>query len=123
MLWRSDTPRITVLFGDRTWAEFADEWRERVQARTRGDPPAGRYAPIRGFGNIWGNDDGVHSRLGWATGPERGFCAKVQHFERGFALASEGVEDCLEGKYNMARQPDFTPLLFIVDNSRKWQRY
>ena len=123
MLWRSDTERICVFFEDGAWQEFADDWHSGVEISTRGDPPAGLYSPVMRLGYLWGKNDDVCCGLGWAVSPEKGFCAKVQDLGKGFMLCSQVVEECLPGMYNMAREPDFTPLLIIALDSGKWQRY
>jgi hypothetical protein len=87
MLWRSDTNLSYILFGDGAWAPSNETWNGQ-EPSSRGEPPAGFYRPERGFGYIWGVRDDVFTRLGWATMPEKGFCAAVQNFEQGFALAS-----------------------------------
>ncbi len=44
--------------------------------------PAGRYAPVSGFGLVWRGDleggHGYRERLGWAVEPERGYAADFQ---------------------------------------------
>ena len=62
---------IYVLFDDNTVQRFQDTYVD-------GDPepeilpPAGLYAPVRGFGKVWREGTGarVRERLGWATAPE-----------------------------------------------------
>jgi len=40
-------------------------------------PPPGLFEPIRGFGFVWFEKlGGPASQLGWATDPEKGFCAR-----------------------------------------------
>jgi hypothetical protein len=49
------------------------------------DVPDGFYQPVRGFGLLWRNDEGlisnnVRERLGWAIEPEQGF--DIQYFKK-----------------------------------------
>jgi hypothetical protein len=80
MLWRSDTRRVIVFYGgDRTWTEFTDQWTEGAAIPSRGTPPPGLSAPIRGFGYIWGTYDSVYDGIGWALEQEKGFHSWRQH--------------------------------------------
>ncbi len=89
MLWASalaDQPRkvIYALFNNGTYQRYDDTWIENVDPATTGDnPPAGRKAPIRGFGKVWHNNPTARSGLGWALGDEAGTSAQIQRFERG----------------------------------------
>ena len=121
MLWRSDTDRVTALFGNGAWTEFLDRWAEGSPIPSRGTPPAGRLVPQRGFGYIWGIHDQVAQGLGWALEDERGYCARVQSFERGFLLRSERVQSCMNGLYNWANDPSFTPVFLAVYGNGVWR--
>ncbi len=123
MLWRSDTYRVTVFYDDGAWAEFPDQWAEGAPIPSRGSPPVGRLAPIRGFGYIWGIHDNVANRLGWALEDEKGFCANIQAFERGFIFHSSTILHCQDELYNWATHPDFTPLFFSAYGDGSWKRY
>ncbi|MCB0069145.1 MAG: hypothetical protein KDD77_18410 [Caldilineaceae bacterium] len=121
MLWRSDTNLSYILFNDGSWAPSNETWNGQ-EPPSRGDPPAGLYRPERGFGYVWGVRDDVFTRLGWATMPEKGFCAAVQPFEQGFALASALVESCTpDNLYNQAFEPGWQPLLMALDNTGRWR--
>ena len=121
MLWRSDTNLSYILYGDGTWAPSNETWNGQ-EPPWRGDPPAGLYRPERGFGYIWGVRDDVFTRLGWATMPEKGFCAAVQSFEQGFALASAPVPSCTaENLYNQAADASWRPLLLTFSDDGRWR--
>ncbi|HIC88051.1 MAG TPA: hypothetical protein EYP04_01420, partial [Anaerolineae bacterium] len=87
MFWRHDTMRVVVFYNDGTWTEFADQW-DGFTTVSRGNPPPGRVAPIRGFGYLWGIYDDIANRLGWGLEEEKGFCANIQQFEQGFIMHS-----------------------------------
>lgn len=123
LLWRQDTDRMYVLFNDGTWTGFLDEWDQVSSIPSRGNPPAGRHAAVRGFGYLWGSNDGVWTQLGWALEEEKGFCARIQPCERGFLLRSSTVKTCLNDLYNQARSSDFTPILFAVYDNGSWRRH
>jgi hypothetical protein len=121
MLWRSDTNLTYILYNDGTWELSNLAWDGR-EIPTRGEPPPGLYRPERGFGYVWGVRDDVFARLGWATMPEKGFCAAVQSFEQGFALASAAVPSCTpENLYNHVFDPDWRPLLFTLIHGGRWR--
>ncbi len=120
MLWRSDTNLTYILYGDGTWGPSNETWDGR-EVPWRGDPPAGLFRPERGFGYVWGARDDVFTRLGWATMPEKGFCAAIQPFEQGFTLASAVVESCTpDNLYNSVFDADWRPLLYAFENNGRW---
>jgi hypothetical protein len=94
MIWTSqvgDLPpgAIYALFNAGTYQRFADNWVEGsdpVDAPGGSSPPAGRTAPIRGFGKVWGLNPSVRNGLNWALGGENGTGAQMQRFERGEML-------------------------------------
>lgn len=123
MFWRYDTMRVIVFYNDGTWTEFTDQW-DGFTTVSRGNPPPGRVAPIRGFGYLWGIYDEVANRLGWGLEEEKGFCANVQPFEQGFIFHSSTVPYCHQDKlYNHATNPAFKPLFFAVYGDGTWRRY
>jgi hypothetical protein len=86
MLWREDAGLIYVLPSVLQWASFEDTW-ESDQPEPDVQPPAGLYAPVRGFGKLWREElEGQVSALGWATAPERGATLLVQRFAKGLLL-------------------------------------
>ncbi len=121
MLWRSDTNLSYILFGDGSWTPSNETWNGQ-EPPWRGEPPPGFYRPERGFGYIWGVRDDVFTRLGWATMPEKGFCAAVQNFEQGFALASVPAPSCTaENLYNQATDASWRPLWLTFINDGRWR--
>jgi hypothetical protein len=61
--------------------------------------------------------------LGWAVAPEKGFCAALQSFERGFAFVSAAVNSCTaENLYNHVFEPGWQPLLYAFGDSGRWRR-
>lgn len=89
MIWASalaDQPRksIYALFSNGSYLRFDDNWVEGVDPVDPGEvAPAGKKAPIRGFGKVWKNNPTARNGLGWATGDESGTGAQIQRFERG----------------------------------------
>ncbi len=114
MLWRSDTDEAYVLLNDGGWLPITEPWNGEPPAG-RGSAPAGLVAPERGFGWVWSTRDDVFRALGWATDREKGFCALLQPFERGFLLRSSGVASCTADElYNFAAEPGWRPLALAV---------
>lgn len=122
MFWRSDNDRAYVFFNDGEWAPIDEKW-EGQEIPSRGDPPAGLRAPERGFGYAWSRRDDLFQRLGWANDQERGFCAVIQSFERGFILQSSAVEFCQDQLYNHARAPEWQPLLIVAVDNVGWRNF
>lgn len=123
MLWRRDTDRIYIFYDNSQWQSQPDEWVDGMEPPSRGAPPAGLQAPIRGTGWVWANDEAIFLGLGWATDKQKGFCADVQPFEQGFLLQSSTVEFCHEEHlYNFAREATFGVLALQVHNTGYWQR-
>jgi hypothetical protein len=79
MIWLQHDDLIYVLFDDGTYQTFEDTWVAGQPDSVPGlAPPAGRVAPVRGFGKVWSGDADVRSRLGWALIEERGFETQLQ---------------------------------------------
>ncbi len=74
MIWRGDTRKIIVLYGDGSWAEFNDTWTEADGATPGDNAPDGLYKPEHGFGKVW-TQIGGQSVLGWATDTEQAYNA------------------------------------------------
>lgn len=89
MVWASQladvpTRTIYVLYNNGTFARYDDTWTEGVDPESGGETaPAGRVAPIRGFGKVWRSNAPVQQGLGWALAGEVGAGAQIQRFERG----------------------------------------
>lgn len=122
MFWRSDNNRAYAFFTDNSWLPVNERW-DGQPVPSRGEPPAGMRAPERGFGYAWGVRDDFFQRLGWATDQERGFCAIIQSFDRGFILQSSDVEFCQDNLYNHARAPEWQPLFLVVANDGSWRNF
>ena len=123
MIWRRDTDTLYVFYNNGHWQPMPDQWDGVAEPPSRGAPPPGLQAPIRGAGWIWGNNDGVFQGLGWATDKQKGFCAEVQPFAQGFLLQSSIVEFCHEEKlYNFAREGGFGVLFLKALATGYWQR-
>ncbi len=121
MLWRSDTDTSYVFYSSGGWFPIEFGW-DGGPARDRGSPPPGLQAPQRGFGYVWSLDDEIFNGLGWARDQEKGFCAFVQEFERGFILRSSEVASCTpENLYNFATAGDWTPLLYVAVENAQWR--
>ena len=90
MFWRGDTRTIYVFKGGATdtygtWWQFPDTWQEGDPLPSK-TPPVKLYAPVRGFGKVWHNNESVQLDLGWALEPESNTGAVWQQYERGNAL-------------------------------------
>lgn len=121
MFWRSDTDGAYILVNDGRWLPITEPWNGEPPAG-RGAPPAGLVAPERGFGWVWSNRDDVFEALGWATEREKGFCALLQPFARGFLLRSTNVPSCTpDNLYNFATDPSWRPLALSLREDG-WQR-
>lgn len=90
MFWNGDAKQIYVLDSSQlAWFEYTDTWVTGDPPGGAETPPAGLYAPVRGFGKIWREKTDVRMRLGWATAPEASIAAVMQPFERGMMLRVE----------------------------------
>ncbi len=94
MLWRQDLSLIYMLSDSGDWQVMGDKWRE---GDLDFDPaivaPNGRYQPVRGFGKVWREAEGVRETLGWGLSEEVGFEVQIQEFERGVAVDLATHED------------------------------
>jgi hypothetical protein len=84
MLWREDHKVIAVFYAEGQWQAFADLWQEGQPVSDSGlFPPTGLLQPVRGFGKVWREREGVRARLGWAKQVEQGLCITVQECQGG----------------------------------------
>ncbi|MCX6047887.1 MAG: hypothetical protein NT075_22535 [Chloroflexi bacterium] len=121
MLWRSDTDLAYTFFSDGQWSPINEHW-DGKDIPSRGTPPQGLQAPVRGFGYVWGIRDDFFNRLGWAREQEKGFCATIQPFEKGFILQSSTIEFCTpDNLYNHSRDGDWAPLFFAMMEGGQWR--
>ena len=81
MLWlkasneRRPFDQVLILFDDDVfsprWQTVSDEWSEEMpESNPNIVAPGGYHQPIRGFGLVWREEQGVRDRLGWATDEE-----------------------------------------------------
>jgi len=81
------TKMIYALYSGGTYQRFPDTWTEGVDPENLSGieaPPAGRFAPRRGFGKVWAANPTVRAGLRWALGSEQGATGSmIQRFERG----------------------------------------
>jgi hypothetical protein len=75
ILFDNDTLQIT------TWQARTDFYQEGEQVG--GTPPPGRIPPVRGFGKIWWNDEGVRNNLGWPVETEQSGYGSAMFFNSG----------------------------------------
>ena len=107
MIWRQDSDDLFVYANDGNWSQFEDDWNDQALTNIRGTPPTGLQSPVRGFGYLWETNDDVYADLGWAEAAEKGFCARIQQFEKGILLIGDLVESCSEGSHNFASETLF----------------
>jgi serine/threonine-protein kinase len=85
MIYLSGTPgQIYALYNNGTYQRFDDTYNPATDPVSGAQtPPAGLIEPVRGFGKVWRNNDGVRSALGWGTTAEAGTNAGSMDFQRG----------------------------------------
>lgn len=74
------------------WLAFTDTYRDGEQVGGGETPPAGKIAPVRGFGKQWWTNRALRDAMGWATGPERPLTASAVFYNDG-AWVVHLVED------------------------------
>ncbi len=94
MYWWSGNQQIYVLTGRSSghWSVYPNTYREGEDLTVL-SPPAGFYAPVRGFGKVWRDNPAVSDALGWGEGPEAGLTGVYQRFANGtmlYAFAANG---------------------------------
>jgi hypothetical protein len=130
MIWRQDVDSVYALAQTTsnpiggTWQAILETWDGSNPEGVGMSPPPGLYEPKRGFGWVWRTFlNGPTGPFGWATDEEKGFCAKVQPFERGTLLHSNTVEFCEDALFNWARDPSFSPLFLALYDDGRWQKH
>jgi hypothetical protein len=78
MVWRGDLGVIYTVFEDLRWSRFGDTYVEGETIDIDDEPPAGLFAPERGFGKVWAENPNIANAFGWATRPEEGYTATVE---------------------------------------------
>jgi hypothetical protein len=133
MIWMEDTDWIYALNyaggGDPSqgdWATGGEGWRWDQASFPNGHgltPPEGLVEPIRGFGFVWFDKfGGPTSQLGWGTAEEKGFCARVQRFDKGLLIQSTPMA-CGSGQFNWASTSGFTPVFIALYEDGAWKRF
>jgi hypothetical protein len=106
MVQWAGSPDIIVLRADGTWASYPNTWKEGEALPPAGTPPAGTFAPQRGFGKLWSQTPEVKQALGWATTPEQ---QNVTGASQGFAGG------------RMVWTPE--KYIFVIYNDHTWQGF
>ncbi|MCB0037821.1 MAG: LysM peptidoglycan-binding domain-containing protein, partial [Anaerolineales bacterium] len=81
MVWQpfENTATVYAFFDDGNVFLATDSW---VEGDPESDPnlvpPEGLYQPIRGFGNVWRENEWIREQLGWATAEESTYTAIYQ---------------------------------------------
>ncbi len=120
MIWLKHNDQLYLIYGSGGWQITPDKWDEVSAAPSRGQPPAGLRAPVRGFGWVWSTNDAIFQQLGWARDIEKGICVLTQQFERGLLLRTVRA-NC--GDYNFANEPGFGQFFYRLNGDGTWQRY
>jgi hypothetical protein len=121
MMWRSDTNHAYGFFNSGWWQEVQDVWDGQSPTPSRGSPPPGLLEPIRGTGYVWGTNDTFFNELGWARAEQKGFCALMQGFERGFLLRSSTVATCKDNLFNHAQGGNFPLDTLVAVHGGTWR--
>jgi hypothetical protein len=91
MIWRKSNDMIYVLYEAGDWAAYPDESVDGAAEPDGPQPPAGLFAPVRGFGTTWRNRlGGATARLGWGTEAEYGVALPFQDFDHGLMFELAG---------------------------------
>jgi hypothetical protein len=69
---------------------YQDRWSEGQPVSGGETPPPGLYEPVRGFGKVWREEQGVRDALGWAVEPEAPVPILLQQFENGWLMKAQG---------------------------------
>ena len=121
MIWRQNEDALFVYADDGDWARYEDNWNDQALSNNRGTPPTGKQSPVRGFGYLWETNDSVYNDLGWATGGEKGFCARIQRFAKGILLIGDTVQTCHENSHNFASETVFAKNALLAFTGGTWQ--
>ncbi len=91
MFWRSDERHVYVLFSDKSWSVFDDNWTSGLPDDSCPSVSVrqGAAKPRRGFGKVWCDQANVRAKIGAATANESGGdAAPALAFERGLLLGT-----------------------------------
>ena len=122
MVWRKNDGGVYVYADDGNWIRYDDNWNDQDLTNNRGTPPTGLKSPVRGFGYLWETNDTVFGDLGWATNDEKGFCARIQQFEKGLLLAGDSTQTCEENSHNFASDTMFATNVMQALTAGTWNR-
>ena len=120
MIWRLGGT-IYSYANDGDWTQYTDSWDGSDLNNTRGTPPSGLQAPLRGFGHLWETIDAIFSDLGWATGDEWGFCARIQDFEKGTLIFGDTAQTCYQDKLNNVAKTVFSSSALQALSGGSWK--
>lgn len=73
MIWRGDTDTIYVFYYRAATGTSYPNYQSLPQNPVADTAPDGLMKPVRGFGQVWGNNEQVRRELGWATEQEQPF--------------------------------------------------
>ncbi|NIO70097.1 MAG: protein kinase, partial [Anaerolineae bacterium] len=105
---RLDTHQIYVLYPTNEWEVYEDDWQDEEDVDDL-TPPAGVYAPTKGFGKLWRGKSAVRSCLEWGSLPRTtGVDGAVQQFEQGLML------------FNGLESKQIYTLYITPDNHYRW---
>lgn len=84
-----------------TWLATTDTYREGEPVG--GQPPAGRIAPVRGFGKVWWNSVDIQAAVGWPIEAEQSATGAALAFNTGGWMVHHYAQDQI-----IVMQPDGT---------------
>ena len=85
MFWRADIRYICVVYEHGRWKGYQETYSGGPSGAAE-TPPAGMFAPTKGFGHVWHTEPGVRQKLGWALAPDRGYETVMQIYQGGLVL-------------------------------------
>ncbi len=88
MFWRADIRYIYVVYEYGRWEGHQETYSGGPTGPVE-TPPAGKYAPTKGFGMVWHTKPGVRQKLGWALAPDRGYETVMQVYQGGLVLRDD----------------------------------
>lgn len=98
MFWLEPIDQIWVMAetqeGTGIWTVYSDTFEEGdVEFDPRIVPPTGLLQPIRGFGQLWRDNDEIEAALGWAVEPELGHVSSYEYRPAGEVVDGEYVSE------------------------------
>lgn len=106
MFWLEPNKEIWVLVitgeGRGTWTAYEDTWVEGTDPDS--DPsltaPEGLIQPVRGFGKLWRDIEGLRDQIGWAVTPEFGYLSDYE-YRAGGSVDSNGQYTAGPGSHTL----------------------